>query len=156
MSFKSNKRRAELLGEPFGTASGKLRKAILFELLVETNKNICFQCEERINKIEDLSIEHRIPWMNSKNPIELFYDLGNIAFSHLKCNSSAGEKRVPHPAQQGENNYWSKLTQKQVNEIREEQNSDVPLKELAKKYGVTKDHIWKIKNNRMWKNAKEC
>jgi hypothetical protein len=35
---------------------------------------------------ETLSIDHVIPWLHSDNPIELFFDLKNIKFSHKKCN----------------------------------------------------------------------
>lgn len=71
---------------PFGTACGRLRKSILFSLLKKHNENVCFQCGNKIEKEEDLSIEHKIPYLDSENPTKLFFDLDNIAFSHLKCN----------------------------------------------------------------------
>ena len=71
----------------FGKANAKLRKMILFDLVKECNKDICYRCKKRIDKIEDLSIEHKIAWLDSANPRELFFDLNNIAFSHLDCNS---------------------------------------------------------------------
>lgn len=75
-----------------GTASGRLRKMIMFELLHETGNLLCFQCGEKIEKIEELSIEHKIPWLDSENPKELFFDLDNIAFSHLSCNTGAARR----------------------------------------------------------------
>lgn len=45
----SNKRRAELLGKPFGTETAKLRKAILFQLIKETKWK---QVEEIRKKLE--------------------------------------------------------------------------------------------------------
>ena len=63
---------------------------ILFSLLVKDKLNFCFQCNKVIDKIDNLSIEHKIPWLDSKNPVELFFDLENIAFSHLSCNAGAG------------------------------------------------------------------
>lgn len=39
---KYNKKKSEQLGMPLGTASAKLRKSILFNLLKEAGKNICF------------------------------------------------------------------------------------------------------------------
>lgn len=80
------------LGMPHGTASGQLRKKILFSLLEETNKNICFQCGNKIEKESDLSIEHKEPWLDSENPTKKFFDLDNIAFSHLSCNSGAARQ----------------------------------------------------------------
>jgi HNH endonuclease len=80
----SNEHKAETLGMPFGTANGKLRKMILFDLLKRHNENVCVRCHEPILLIEDLSIEHIKPWEGIS--AELFWDLNNIAFSHLKCN----------------------------------------------------------------------
>ena len=87
-----NKKKSDQLGMAIGTASARLRKRILFSLIQETGKDICYQCGKRIEKIGDLSIEHKIPWLNSDDPIGLFFDLNNIAFSHLSCNARAGTK----------------------------------------------------------------
>lgn len=92
MSKYSNEKKQDQLGMPFGTASAKLRKAILFALLKELGKNICFQCKKEIENIDELSIEHIIPWIDSENPKELFFDMENIAFSHLSCNVKAVRK----------------------------------------------------------------
>jgi hypothetical protein len=74
------------LGMPLGTASGKLRKQILFHLLCKLNENICFKCKKPILNVDELSIEHKENWLHSENPKELFFSLDNIAFSHMKCN----------------------------------------------------------------------
>lgn len=43
-------------------------------------------------------IEHKIPWLDSDKPKELFFDLENIGFSHLSCNIKARRQRsVKHP-----------------------------------------------------------
>jgi hypothetical protein len=76
------------LGMNPSTASGRLVKDILFSLVVETKKDICYHCKEKINR-EDFSIEHKNPWLDSENPHKLFFDLDNIAFSHLSCNIRA-------------------------------------------------------------------
>lgn len=75
---------------PFGTANNKLRKNILFYLLVKYNENICFQCGELIDSVDQLSIEHKISWLDKD--VRLFWDLDNIAFSHLSCNIIAANK----------------------------------------------------------------
>lgn len=85
----NNKKKSEQLGMPHGTASGRLRKMILFHLLKKLGDNVCFQCKGSIESIEDLSIEHKIPWLDSSDPPALFFDLENIAFSHLSCNVTA-------------------------------------------------------------------
>jgi len=82
----SNKKKTEQLGMPHGTAAGRLRKSIMFNLIKQCGHDICFQCKKTIEKEEDLSIEHKIPWLDSEKPKELFFDLDNISFSHLKCN----------------------------------------------------------------------
>lgn len=92
MSKYGNEKKNEQLGMPFGTASGQLRKLILFDLLKKLNKNICFRCGEEISNIEELSIEHIVPWLDSDNPKELFFSLENISFSHLLCNIRAIRK----------------------------------------------------------------
>ncbi len=74
------------LGMPIGTASNRLKKAIFFQLVREAGKNKCFRCQDSINAAEDLSIDHKTAWLDT-DP-ELFWDLDNIAFSHLACNSS--------------------------------------------------------------------
>lgn len=84
--MNSSKVKGNVLGEPFGTASHKLKKAIMFALVVETGRNICFKCGLKIENLEQFSIEHKIPWQTSDDPKKYFYDIENIAFSHLKCN----------------------------------------------------------------------
>lgn len=89
MSGNSNKKKGEQLGMPIGTAQAILRKKVLFNLIVLLGLNKCFQCGEQIDNVNDLSIEHKIPWLDSDDPKGLFFNLENIAFSHLKCNSKA-------------------------------------------------------------------
>jgi hypothetical protein len=146
-----NKNKNKLLGEPYGTASNKLKKKILFSLLVKDKLNICFQCGEIIEKIEDLSIEHKSPWMSAENPKEAFYDLDNISFSHLKCNMRAANKSVFHLNARGENGYNNKLTWTQVNDVREKLINGFSAEKLAKEYNVSKSNIFKIKENIRWK-----
>lgn len=86
----SNQRKAALLGMPLGTAANKLRKDLLFSLAKETGKDACFRCGNAIRNVDEFSVEHKTSWMGSANPKEAFFDLGNIAFSHLTCNVAAG------------------------------------------------------------------
>lgn len=87
-----NEVKTRLLGEPYGTATAKLRKAILFKLAQMAGLTGCYRCGEEIVNIEDFTIEHKESWMRSENPIEAFHDLNNIAFSHLSCNVGAAYK----------------------------------------------------------------
>lgn len=83
MSLKKKKQ----LGMAFGTANARLKKKILFDLVVNAGLNKCFRCDGIIETEGVLSIEHKVPWLDSEKPKELFFDLGNISFSHLSCNS---------------------------------------------------------------------
>jgi hypothetical protein len=79
-----NLKKEATLGMGFGKATQRLRKMILFSLVVRLKENHCFVCSKVIDKVEDLSIEHKLPWEGRS--AELFWDLNNIAFSHLRCN----------------------------------------------------------------------
>jgi len=89
---KSNEKKKLKLGEPYGTARNKLIKQLLFKFVKELELNNCYHCGKEILDIRQLSIEHKKPWLNSEDPITLFYDLENIAFSHLSCNCAASEQ----------------------------------------------------------------
>lgn len=88
-----SERIVQLLGMSHGAAAGKLRKNILFSLLVRLKENVCFRCGKEISFSDDLSIEHKEPWEGIS--AELFWDLSNIAFSHLVCNFRAGRRDTP-------------------------------------------------------------
>jgi hypothetical protein len=63
---------------------------ILFDLLQRHGENICFKCAKPIGTAHELSIEHKEPWEGVS--VELFWDLENIAFSHLRCNKTHRRK----------------------------------------------------------------
>jgi hypothetical protein len=85
----TNQRRKDQLGMPFGTACGRLRKKIMFDLVRRLKENFCFRCGLEIESESDLTIEHKEHWLDS-DP-DLFWNLDNIAFSHSVCNT--GYKR---------------------------------------------------------------
>ncbi|SRR5216683_2767220 len=79
-----SKRIAEQLGMSHGAAANRLRKMVLFDLLQRHEENYCFKCGGVIGCSNDLSLEHKEPWEGRS--AKLFWDLGNIAFSHTDCN----------------------------------------------------------------------
>ena len=85
-------RKAEQLGMAHGTAMGRLRVALMLDLLRQLQCDTCFRCQERLDSPGQLSIEHRITWLD-RDP-QLFWDLSNIAFSHRRCNSRAASRVV--------------------------------------------------------------
>lgn len=83
-----SKKKSEQLGMNPGTANYQLTRSILFDLVCQLGKDTCYHCEEKILK-DEFSIEHKVPWLDSDNPIDMFFDLDNISFSHLRCNRAA-------------------------------------------------------------------
>jgi hypothetical protein len=79
-----DKKKVEQLGMSMGTATHRLRKMVLFELLKRYKENICFRCGKEINDLLELTIEHKEPWLHVSP--DLFWDVSNIAFSHSRCN----------------------------------------------------------------------
>jgi hypothetical protein len=76
------------LGMNHGTASNRLVKDLLFSLIKGTP---CYHCGGVLER-ENFSVEHKVPWLNSQTPSELFFDLDNISYSHRSCNSSAARR----------------------------------------------------------------
>lgn len=83
MSKKKNK-----IGDmPKGTANAGLRKKIIFQLLENNNKSICYRCDKKITSAIDLAIVH------VDNSPELFWNLENLAFSHQQCFVGAAQHK---------------------------------------------------------------
>lgn len=78
-----------LLGMPIGTATNRLKKELMFVLAQRCGMDICFRCECKIETSFDLSVDHMDPWQSAAEPTARFFDVGNIAFSHKRCNSGA-------------------------------------------------------------------
>ena len=76
--------RTSQLGMPMGTASARLRKAVMLNLLQRLGEDKCYKCGEQIQTPEELSLEHKENWLH-RDPA-LFWDLNNISFSHWRCN----------------------------------------------------------------------
>lgn len=92
MKKDTNSRKTVQLGAPIGTTSNRLKKSIMHSLLKRLSLNFCYRCAAEILTPEELSIDHKIDWLDSKNPTELFYNIDNIAFSHHSCNCAAAKK----------------------------------------------------------------
>lgn len=100
----STQRKSQFLGVPFGTATSRLRKLVLFDVLKRHNENVCFKCALPIETADELSIEHKQPWEN--RDVALFWDLDNIAFSHLRCNKQHYQGTVKLRKVCAENKSW--------------------------------------------------
>ena len=84
MGKSTDIRKVSQLGMSYGKAIHHLRMQILFSLLEKSGENTCFKCSGRITSCNELSIEHKEPWLD--NDPALFWSLSNIAFSHRVCN----------------------------------------------------------------------
>lgn len=83
-------KKQEQLGMNPSTASNRLVKDLLYNFAVEAG-NKCFHCNGDLTR-ETFSIEHKSPWLDSEDPVGLYFDISNIAYSHQSCNSGARRK----------------------------------------------------------------
>lgn len=114
----SSKKQQQLGMNP-STAQGRLIRDILWSLVVKTNQDTCCKCEEKMHR-DSFSIEHVKPWLDSEDPISLFFDLDNIKFSHLRCNVSdarPARKKYDTPEE-------ARLAQLENKKIRERKSYD--------------------------------
>ena len=79
-------RNLEKLGMHKSSAQRKLNKILLFEYVKKADENICWQCGDRITKFDEFSVEHKESWSCAEEPKKAYFDIENIAFSHLSCN----------------------------------------------------------------------
>ena len=123
--MNNNKLKAAKLGMPFGTANSRLKKALLYSLVVELGRHCCYQCGEWILTIEEFSVEHIEPWLRSENPVEKFFDLKNVAYSHIRCNVAAANRpnkkyeNTQHYRRVNSKLYWERHKEKVMRRRRE-------------------------------------
>ena len=75
--YHKEKKKKQLGMNP-GTASNRLKKSILFSFAKKLGLNWCYQCGTEIKDIDKFTVEHKVPWLDSDNPKELFFDLENL------------------------------------------------------------------------------
>lgn len=85
----NNKKRSEILGMSYRAAKAKLIKMLLFSLAQQLNKDICIRCDNKIIDLKSFSIDHKEGWQLLENPLESFFDLTKIGFSHFSCNAKS-------------------------------------------------------------------
>lgn len=83
----------EQLGMNHSTASNRLVKDLLFDLVVKMGHR-CYRCGAELER-ENFSIDHKVDWLHSDDPIGLFFDLENIAYSHRDCNTASVRRSTP-------------------------------------------------------------
>jgi hypothetical protein len=88
----------EKLGMNPSTAAHRLRVDLLFDLAVKAG-HTCFRCNQPLTR-ETFSIEHKVAWQSSEDPKATFFDLANIAYSHLACSSGAAIRPNKYSSEQ--------------------------------------------------------
>lgn len=81
-------KRGELLGMNPSTASNRLRSDLLFDFVTKAGI-LCYRCKQPLTR-DTFSIEHIESWVYSDKPLDTFFDLENITYSHRSCNYSNG------------------------------------------------------------------
>lgn len=88
----SDKKKMQLGMNP-STASGRLVKDLLWNFVETTGQMACCKCGEPMSR-ETFSIEHVTPWLDSDDPVGLYFEIENISYSHLRCNVEAARKTL--------------------------------------------------------------
>lgn len=91
---KWNAKKSGQLGMSNGKANNILKKSIMFMLVQVAGLDVCFRCGKRIETVNEFSIDHKTNWLDSEDPIALFFSLDNISFSHYSCNIKS-KRMVP-------------------------------------------------------------
>ncbi|MHA2064619.1 MAG: HNH endonuclease [Candidatus Thorarchaeota archaeon] len=144
----------ELLGIKHGTAANQLRKMVMFQLVQQTGRDTCHQCGEKIRSVKELSIEHKEPWQRADNPKDSFFDLDNIAFSHLSCNVAAAKKVGVNPNYQLGRETCAKLTKEQAGEVKQLlRKGTMSQRAIAEMYRLHHSSVWAIASGKSWKDA---
>lgn len=80
----SDKKKMQLGMNP-STAANRLVKDLLWSFILQSNRGNCCKCNLPMAR-DTFSIEHIEPWLDSDDPVKVYFDLENIGFSHLRCN----------------------------------------------------------------------
>jgi len=91
MPSKALDKKSAQLGMSAGTASNRLVKDLLWNFIVRCGDCNCCKCGQPMAR-DTFSIEHLDPWLDSLDPVSMFFDLENIGYSHLSCNIGSARK----------------------------------------------------------------
>jgi hypothetical protein len=91
MGKASEVEKEKQLGMSVTTARHKLGRMLLFRLYQRLGEDTCFRCGEKIERLEDFSVDHKNSWLHGETA--LFWDLDNVVASHGSCNSGARRSR---------------------------------------------------------------
>lgn len=92
----TTKRKSDQLGMSFSAASHRLRRRAMWALLEELGRTDCYRCGGAMDA-DSYSVDHIEDWLYVD--AALFWDMGNLAYSHKACNS--GARRVGFSQRRG-------------------------------------------------------
>lgn len=81
--------KSEVLGMAISKAAHRLNRDLIYTMGKKLGLMVCYRCGGPISR-EDFTIDHKVDWLHSDDPVTVFFDLDNIAFSHHRCNAGAG------------------------------------------------------------------
>lgn len=131
----------DLLGVNPATANYQLHRRLLFALGERLGMLQCFRCGESITSIEDLSIEHKEAWRSAPDPRAAFFDLSNVAFSHVRCNCGAGERHRKYSTDAGRKTAYSRRNRERWNRHRREQRANNPRSAKGRLSASEAEHV---------------
>ena len=86
----------KLLGLRNGQGANRLLRAMLFRLAQERCLTVCYRCGQEILTVDEFSLDHKVAWRSAPDPEAAFFDLDNVAFSHLHCNCGSKKREQTH------------------------------------------------------------
>lgn len=119
-------KKQEQLNMSVGKASNRLNRLVIFSLIKKCGLDKCYRCGSEITSVNTMSLDHIKDWLDSGDPVGLFFDTDNIKFSHPSCNSSMTRRTKYFTAEE-------KATRRKVTNKRKFEDSprkNVPHKKL--------------------------
>lgn len=90
-TFGSDMMAEKALGMSMSKARARLQRVIILEMAKKLGYDICHKCNFKIEKVEDMCIDHRVSHIELEKP-ELFWDMDNIKLAHDWCVYNSGGK----------------------------------------------------------------
>ena len=118
-------KRKSQLGMNHSTASQRLARDLLYHYAVEVCGHHCHRCGKHMTR-DAFSIDHIKPWLDSENPVGLFFKISNVAFSHDHCNKAAARRpnHKGHNTSEYKKQYNAKYYQKNKHKWVQSMNGD--------------------------------
>ncbi|MBW2559257.1 MAG: HNH endonuclease [Deltaproteobacteria bacterium] len=90
---RNNAQTKEQLGTSKRVATTRLTRRLMWDYAIRLGLDVCYRCGKKIETFEEMTIEHKRPWLHQSDAKKRYYDLDNIAHSHHSCNAQAGSRR---------------------------------------------------------------